>query len=113
MTKPCRPIALPVTVRKACALFLLFAMAFGGVGTVQAATPAEGYDPLRQITSQLLRANLLILQDLSGSMAWDLYGHSLIEDEDSTGRLVWDVACLDSNPGPTPTPTGTPTRSTT
>src|SRR5271169_5267275 len=109
MTKPRRPIAIPVTVRKACAFFLLFAMTFGGAGTLQGAARTEGFDPLRQLTAQLLRADLLILQDLSGSMRWDVYAHSLIENEDSVGRLVWSVSCLDGNPGPTPTPTVTPT----
>ena len=109
MTKPRRPVALPVTVRKGCAFLLLFAMSFGGAGTIQGAVRTEGYDPLRQITAQLLRPNYLILQDLSGSMNWDVSAHSLIENEDSVGRLVWSVACLDGNPGPTPTPTATPT----
>lgn len=35
----------------------------------------EGYDPLRQITTQIPRSNLLCLLDVSGSMAWDLYGN--------------------------------------
>ena len=109
MTKPRLPVALPITVRKACAFLLLFVMTFGGAGTLQGATRTEGYDPLRQITAQLLRANLLILQDVSGSMRWDVHAHSLLEDEDSVGRLVWSVTCLDGNPGPTPTPTVTPT----
>jgi hypothetical protein len=113
MTKPRRRVALPVFLRKASAFALLVVMAFGGAGSVQAAGTTEGYDPLRQITAQLLRANLLILQDLSSSMAWDIYGHSLIEDEDSVGRLVWSVTCLDSNPGPTPTNTPTPTETPT
>ena len=68
MMKPRRSVALPVGVRKASAFLLLLAMSFGGAGTVQGATRTEGYDPLRQLTAQLLRANLLILQDLSGSM---------------------------------------------
>ena len=109
MTKPRRPIALPVGVRKGCAFLLLLIMIFGGAGTLQGATRNEGYDPLRQITAQLLRANLLILQDVSGSMRWDVHAHTLLEDEDSVGRLVWSVPCLDGNPGPTPTPTDTPT----
>jgi hypothetical protein len=109
MTNPRRLVALPVSVRKGCAFLLLFAMIFGGAGTVQGASRTEGYDPLRQLTAQLLRANLLILQDVSGSMRWDVYAHSLIEDEDSVGRLVWSVTCLDGNPGPTLTPTVTPT----
>jgi hypothetical protein len=78
MTNPRRLVALPVSVRKGCAFLLLFAMIFGGAGTVQGASRTEGYDPLRQLTAQLLRANLLILQDVSGSMRWDVYAHSLI-----------------------------------
>src|SRR5664279_830966 len=100
MTKR-RRSALPPFLRKASAVLLLAVMAFGGAGSVQAVTLTEGFDPLRQITAQLLRANLLILQDLSGSMAWDLYGHTVVEDEDSVGRLVWSVSCLDGNTGPT------------
>src|ERR1700687_1057870 len=113
MLKPRRPVTLPVAVRKGCACLLLFAMSFGGAGTAVAGARTEGYDPLRQLTAQLLRANLLILQDLSGSMRWDVRGHSLIENEDSVGRLVWSVTCLDGNPGPTPTPTATPTETPT
>jgi hypothetical protein len=109
MTKPRHAVALPVSVRKGCASLLLLVMIFGGAGTVQGATRTEGYDPLRQITAQLLRANLLILQDVSGSMRWDVAAHTLIEDEDSVGRLVWSVTCLDRNLGPTPTNTVTPT----
>ena len=103
---------LPVTVRKAFALLLLFVMAFGGAGTAQGAA-TEGYDPLRQITAQVLRANLLILQDLSGSMKWDVYGNQLYEEEDSVGRLVWFTTCINAAPVATPTPTMTPTASST
>src|SRR5512141_2108956 len=113
MTKPRRPLTLPVTLRKGCAFLLLFMMCFGGAGTVEAVTRTEGYDPLRIITAQLLRANLLILQDVSGSMRWDVSAHSLIEDEDSVGRRVGSVTCLDGNPGPTPPPTDTPTETPT
>lgn len=37
----------------------------------------EGYDPLRQITTQVPRSNLLCVLDVSGSMAWDLYGNGV------------------------------------
>src|ERR1035441_4936692 len=113
MTKPRRPVAIPVTLRKGCAFLLLFAMSFGGAGTVQGAVRTEGFDPLRQLTAQLLRADLLILQDVSGSMRWGVDVPTIISDEDSVGRLVWSVTCLDGNPGPTPTPTSTPTETLT
>ena len=106
--KPKISLRLPVRARKACALLLLFLMAFGGAGSAQGAA-TEGYDPLRQITQQLLRANLLILQDLSGSMRWDVYGNDLYEKEDSVGRLVWFVTCLEPAQVATPIPTATPT----
>ena len=34
----------------------------------------EGYDPMRQISTQIARTNLLVVLDVSGSMAWNLYG---------------------------------------
>ncbi len=36
----------------------------------------EGLDPLRQITTQIARSNLLVVLDVSGSMAWNVYGAS-------------------------------------
>lgn len=45
----------------------------------------EGYDPLRQITHQIARPDIYIVLDVSGSMAWDVNGHSV--GVDSTGTV--------------------------
>jgi hypothetical protein len=59
-----------------------------------AQTQTEGYDPLRQITAQLMKANLLILQDITGSMAWypDINSSPTTpsKGDDSRGHLFWD-----------------------
>jgi len=54
------------------------------VACVSAARADEGFDPMKQITSQWVRPNLLLIMDVSGSMAWDLYGTSVGVDEDGT-----------------------------
>jgi hypothetical protein len=56
-----------------------------------AQTQTEGYDPLRQITAQLMKANLLILQDITGSMAWypDTSSPTPSKGDDSRGHLFW------------------------
>jgi len=72
--------------------------------TVTQASPStttdEGYDPLRQITAQVMKANLLILQDVTGSMAWyPDYGLSVDSNtfayptygDDSRGHLFWST----------------------
>ena len=107
--KPARLItALRPGIRRAVALLLLAVMAFGGTPVAEAQI-VEGYYPLQQLAVQQLRANLLIVQDISGSMSWDVYKAPVIEAEDSVGRLIWNVTCLGNNPGPTPTMTATPT----
>jgi hypothetical protein len=59
----------------------------------------EGFDPLRQITSQVVKANLLLTLDTTGSQAFPTdYNcplvsnsfHCLLYDEDSTGHLFWN-----------------------
>lgn len=59
-----------------------------------AQTQTEGYDPLRQITAQIMKANLLILQDITGSMAWyPDHGSSPTtpsKSDDSRGHLFWN-----------------------
>lgn len=58
-----------------------------------AQTQTEGYDPLRQITAQLMKANLLILQDITGSMAWfpDSSSPTPTKGDDSRGNLFWNT----------------------
>jgi hypothetical protein len=90
----------------------------------------EGYDLMRQITTQFVRPNILIVLDASYSMAWDYLGNDLnIYDPptarginqiiwngaDSTGstpRIGWvpgvGTACMVATPTPAP-PTPTPT----
>src|SRR5512136_2551377 len=100
----------------------------------------EGYDIMRQITTQIMRPNVLIVLDVSNSMGWDYLGNNLniynppypgyIWDivwngADSTGsmpKLGWTYGtgspCYVAPPTPTPvipptvtpTPTRTPTR---
>jgi hypothetical protein len=41
---------------------------------LSAAHADEGFDPMKQITSQWVRPDLLLIMDVSGSMAYDLYG---------------------------------------
>ncbi len=56
------------------------------------AVPVEGYDPLRQITQQVLKANLLLVLDTTGSQAWTTYGpNTLTQGQDSTGHLFWNA----------------------
>lgn len=50
----------------------------------------EGYDPLIQITHQFAKPNMLIVLDVSGSMAWDMAGNDV--GVDSTGKYPgWNV----------------------
>ncbi len=49
------------------------------------ASSNEGYDPMLQITHQFARANIYIVQDVSGSMAWDINGRDV--GVDSTGTI--------------------------
>ena len=92
----------------------------------------EGYDLMRQITTQFVRPNILIVLDVSGSMSLDYQGNELnVYDPitargmnqiiwngaDSTGsvpRIGWapgeGASCLEPTPTPTiPPPTATPT----
>ena len=42
----------------------------------------EGFDPMRQISTQFVRPNILLVFDVSGSMAWDeINGHSVGTDQ--------------------------------
>jgi len=51
----------------------------------------EGYDPMRQITAQLQKANLQITLDVTGSMAWFPEGRITPErGVDSFGWLRWN-----------------------
>ncbi|MEW6758147.1 MAG: hypothetical protein AB1347_08000 [Acidobacteriota bacterium] len=57
------------------------------LAAVAAGTPAradEGYDPMLQITHQFARPNIYIVQDVSGSMAWDIRGTDVGVDQRGT-----------------------------
>src|SRR5450756_3057935 len=67
-------------------------------------TQTEGYDALRQISAQIMKANLLILQDVTGSMAfYPDYGPPSSQQcgkdtfqcpsklDDSRGQLFWNA----------------------
>ncbi len=51
----------------------------------------ECYDPMLQITHQFAHPNLLLVLDVSGSMAWDMNGNSSGVTVDSTGSLPYWV----------------------
>ena len=48
------------------------------------AQAGEGYDPMRQITTQIARPNIMIVQDVSGSMAGDINGNGSSADDFGT-----------------------------
>jgi hypothetical protein len=62
---------------------------------------AEGYDPMLQITHQLARPDIYMVQDTSGSMAWDINGHSVgVDSVGETPSGEWIVSksgCSDSD----------------
>jgi hypothetical protein len=60
---------------------------------LSAARADEGFDPMKQITSQWVRPDLLLIMDVSGSMAWDLYGTSVGTD----GTGTWPTATWSSS----------------
>ena len=90
---------LPRLLLAALALPALLAVPCG------AQTATEGYDPLRQITVQQDKANLLIVLDTSGSMRWDAERHALSNVTsnpttytppnpfNNTGLLAWNSGC--------------------
>ena len=47
---------------------LLLAALLVAAPALRAQTPTEGYDPMRQITAQLMKANLHIVHQVTGSM---------------------------------------------
>jgi hypothetical protein len=57
------------------------------------AQQTEGYDPLRQITQQIMKANLMILQDVTGSLAWypDSSSPTPTAGDDGRGNLYWNT----------------------
>ena len=71
----------------------LVAPAAAMVVCLSAARADEGFDPMKQITSQWVRPDLLLIQDVSGSMAWDLYGNSVGVDTSGT----WPTATWTSS----------------
>lgn len=71
-------------------------------GPLAGQTRSEGYDPMRQITAQLVKANLLIVQDRTGSMQGDKFGYDIgdadgvttdgpdVSPDNVTGRMFWE-----------------------
>lgn len=49
---------------------------------------SEGYDPMRQITAQLVKANLLIVLDRTGSMQGDRFGYDVGDTDGVTGNTA-------------------------
>jgi hypothetical protein len=61
-----------------------------GVNFVAADNTLGSWDPLKQISQQQVRPNLLIVLDVSGSMAWDINGESVGVDATGTSpTAVW------------------------
>lgn len=53
-------------------------------------TPTEGYDPMRQITEQIMKANLHIVQDVTGSMErWPDNSNEPTGKANAFGYLIW------------------------
>ncbi len=74
----------------AAALILAHA---AGAQTIDPAN--EGYDPMRQISTQFVRPNILLVFDVSGSMAWDeISQHSVGTDQTGSwlNTVSWAVA---------------------
>ena len=63
-------------------------------------TQTEGYDPMRQITAQLMKANLHIVQDVTGSMErWPDSSDEPVGKANAFGYLIWSgpsKSCSDS-----------------
>jgi hypothetical protein len=59
---------------------------------------AEGYDPMLQITHQFVHPNILIVQDVSGSMAFsvDYGGHDSYSTNSGYTRCFWGFKYSDS-----------------
>ena len=61
----------------------------------------EGWDPFKQATSQISRPNLLIVLDVSGSMAWSPVSDNIQPGVDSFGlpRLRWNSSWIQDSDG--------------
>ena len=66
----------------------------------------EGFDPMRQISTQFVRPNILLVFDVSGSMAWDeINGHTVGTDQ--TGSWLTATWALTGSSSCTGTGSGT------
>lgn len=116
-----------------CILAVGLSLLLAAPGLAETLRPAnEGYDLMRQITTQFVRPNILIVLDVSGSMSLDYLGNELNVFDPITARdinrIIWNGAdstgsvpklgwamgvgasCLEPTPTPTiPPPTATPT----
>lgn len=84
------------------ALISVAAGAFAVAAGAQTIDPTnEGFDPMRQISTQFVRPNILLVFDVSGSMAWDeISQHSV--GVDTTGSWLtasWGVVGSNSCSG--------------
>ena len=132
---------LRTTLARTCLVGIVLAVTVAAGGWAATLKPTnEGFDLMQQITFQQAKANILIVLDVSGSMAWDYRGNDLNiynpatpdilnivwNGADSTGtqprsapayydgnpRMSW-VGAPDPNTCATPTPTATPTTTAT
>jgi hypothetical protein len=121
-----------------CAIVAGLCLELAAPGLAATLNPSnEGYDLMRQITTQFARPNILIVLDASGSMAWDYLGNNLniysppdspykenivwpgVDSVGTTPLIGWvgeGFSCptpTPTPPGPTATRTWTPTRTPT
>ena len=116
-----------------CTLAVGLSLLLAAPGLAATLRPSnEGYDLMRQITTQFVRPNILIVLDVSGSMSLDYLGNELNIYDPITSRAIRDIvwngadstgsvpkigwapgegaSCLEPTPTPTiPPPTATPT----
>ncbi|MBL8113409.1 MAG: hypothetical protein JNK60_11020, partial [Acidobacteria bacterium] len=77
-------ISLPSWLRRTSAVALSALMLLTPVVPAEAQSIQEGVDPLRQIGANVVRANLAILFDVTGSMGRDIYLEPLRDESGST-----------------------------
>ncbi len=68
-----------------------------GVDFAATGDATGAWDPLRQVTLQILRPNLLIVQDVSGSMVWDINAQDVgVDSQGTTPTAAWSAKYLDA-----------------
>jgi hypothetical protein len=82
-----------------------------GVNFTSTANAIGGWDPLKQVTLQILRPNLLIVQDVSGSMAGDIDANSVgVDSKGTQPTAAWSAKYWNGSSWTTPGGSTTATR---